>query len=314
MYSAIHNAHAVVLQSDTSRIEIWPSCGAILNKWEASFENGIVRVIEGYDDHADFRNHCENKGFRSCKLSPYVCRISHGAYEFEGQQHHIGKFKLGTSSIHGLVYDADFDVLVTEASSEHALVVLKHHYAGTDAGYPYPFDLVVTYLLQHNNRITVSTSFTNRSPRTVPMADGWHPYFQLNRSINELHLQIASRQRLEFNDALIPTGILEDYPQFECPTLLGDTFFDNCFLLPNPLQGAACVLINKENGVALSIFPDETYPYLQIYTPPSRQSIAIENLSGAPDCFNNRMGLILAEPGEQLTFTTEWHCTEWQGV
>jgi Galactose mutarotase and related enzymes len=52
--------------------------------------------------------------------------------------------------------------------------------------------------------------------------------------------------------------------------------------------------------------PNENYPYLQVYTPPHRQSIAIENLSAAPDVFNNRMGLIELEPGERIGFSCSY--------
>ena len=54
----------------------------------------------------------------------------------------------------------------------------------------------------------------------------------------------------------------------------------------------------------LTIEPDKNYPILQIYIPPHRTSIAIENLSGAPDNFNNGMGLLLLQPGEEKTFST----------
>jgi aldose 1-epimerase len=45
---------------------------------------------------------------------------------------------------------------------------------------------------------------------------------------------------------------------------------------------------------------------LQIYTPEDRKSIAIENLSSAPDAFNNGMGLLVLEPGETKMFTTTY--------
>jgi aldose 1-epimerase len=81
---------------------------------------------------------------------------------------------------------------------------------------------------------------------------------------------------------------------------------DNCFVLKKEEKGAACEVFNPANGIKLSFFPDSAYPYLQIYTPPERRSIAIENLSGAPDCFNNRMGLLLLQPGHSQTFTIEY--------
>ena len=57
-------------------------------------------------------------------------------------------------------------------------------------------------------------------------------------------------------------------------------------------------------GVAF--FPDAGYPYLQIYTPPHRESIAVENLSGAPNCFNNKMGLLLLQSGHSQIFTVRY--------
>jgi aldose 1-epimerase len=52
----------------------------------------------------------------------------------------------------------------------------------------------------------------------------------------------------------------------------------------------------------LAFYTNARYPYLQIYTPDHRQSIAIENLSGAPNSFNNGMGLIRMAPRQTLTF------------
>ena len=65
-----------------------------------------------------------------------------------------------------------------------------------------------------------------------------------------------------------------------------------------------CILQN--DAFRLTITPDKNYPILQIYIPPQRQSIAIENLSGAPDNFNNGMGLLLLAPGDVKTFSTSY--------
>ena len=81
---------------------------------------------------------------------------------------------------------------------------------------------------------------------------------------------------------------------------------DNCFLLKTGHDKPACKLVNPSNGLSLSFFTDATYRYLQIYTPPHRSSIAIENLSAAPDCFNNKMGLLLLLPGDSQTFTVSY--------
>jgi aldose 1-epimerase len=91
--------------------------------------------------------------------------------------------------------------------------------------------------------------------------------------------------------------------KFYTPRLIGDEFFDHCFLLEPDYGIPAAVLSNSANGLHLSFFPDASYPYLQIYTPDDRQSIAIENLSSAPDSFNNGIGLIVLEPGHWQSFS-----------
>jgi aldose 1-epimerase len=47
-------------------------------------------------------------------------------------------------------------------------------------------------------------------------------------------------------------------------------------------------------------------PYLQLYTPADRKSIAIENLSGIPNCFNNKIGLQLMKPHQNLILKTSY--------
>jgi aldose 1-epimerase len=50
----------------------------------------------------------------------------------------------------------------------------------------------------------------------------------------------------------------------------------------------------------------KNYPYLQVYTPDHRRSIAIENLSSPPDSFNNLMGLITLGPEDSATFHLQY--------
>jgi aldose 1-epimerase len=66
------------------------------------------------------------------------------------------------------------------------------------------------------------------------------------------------------------------------------------------------MLTDKELGIGLYFYPDRSYPYLQVYTPPHRRSIAIENLSAAPDAFNNGIGLISLGPEDSKAFQTRY--------
>lgn len=123
---------------------------------------------------------------------------------------------------------------------------------------------------------------------------------------------MASDKMVTFDNRLVPTGDLKHESRFEFLNGLEGIELDNCFLLHKPLIGPACSLVNQKDGIAVTITPEDNYPYLQVYTPPHRKSIAIENLSAAPDAFNNKMGLLVLEPDEQITFTTSYQVIEWK--
>ena len=110
---------------------------------------------------------------------------------------------------------------------------------------------------------------------------------------------------LEFNKHLVPTGKVLSFNKFQSLEKLSGTILDNCFQL-NKNHEAACVLENQQSKLRFKIFPSNAYPYLQVYTPPHRNSIAIENLSSAPDAFNNKIGLIILQPNEAKAFTTTY--------
>jgi aldose 1-epimerase len=306
MYSVHIQPDEVVLIGAGNRAVIWPGCGAILNEWTLQWGGTYLSLIEGHADQAEFARQVENKGFRSCKLSPYVCRMATGGFEFEGKQYDIGKYKLGATSIHGLLYNLPYSVVAQAHSEEHATVTLACDYNGTDAGFPFAYTTLVTYTLQAGNRVTLHTQITNRSGQRMPISDGWHPYFSFGVPIDELRISFAREALVEFDDALLPTGRLMPVVGFRSHESLEDVVFDNCFLLDKPLTGAACRLSSPAHGLAIGIYPDASYPYLQLYTPPHRQSIAIENLSSAPNAFNNGMGLMVLEADETVAFTTTY--------
>lgn len=306
MFSVNSSQTAIVLEGQGNKLEIWPSCGAILNAWTVETNQGSLALIDGYESEADFADFAEQKGFRSCKLSPYVCRMAPRGFEFDGKQYDIGKYKLGATSIHGLLYNLPFAV-VAQVENEHlAAVTLVCDYEGTDVGFPFAYTAEVTYTLEAGNRVTLHTKVTNRSDGTMPISDGWHPYFTFGVPLDELKISFAREALVEFDDALLPTGRLLPVVGFRSPESLQDVVFDNCFLLERPLTGAACRLSSPAHQLAIAIYPDTSYPYLQLYTPPHRQSIAIENLSSAPNAFNNGMGLQVLEPNASIDFSTTY--------
>ena len=187
-----------------------------------------------------------------------------------------------------------------------AKVSMKGEYRATDPGYPFNYDCIVTYELEKNNKLNVITEVINKDEHSIPIQDGWHPYFSLDSSIDELQLEFQSKELLRFDDGLIPTGELVSYEEFSSIKKIGDTVFDNCFTLNFAECQPMCVLRDPGKKIEIEIHPDKSYPYLQLYTPVSRNSIAIENLSSAPDAFNNGLGKLILETGESAIFKTSY--------
>jgi aldose 1-epimerase len=279
--------------------------GALLNAFTIKQPGFEHNVIEGFASPQNAVDHI-TAGFKSARLSPFVCRITAGRYGFEGKEYAIKKFFLGNEAIHGLLYDAVFAVTARGADNNEAYVTLEYNYNNQGQGYPFPFHSAVTYSLKKQNRLAITTKITNTGAGNMPLTDGWHPYFTLGGNINELLFYVNGHKILEFDERLVPTGKTIGHQMFNSPARIGNTFLDNCFVL-NDNQKAACTLLNQANGLRLTISAKKNYPYLQVYTPPHRKSMAIENISGAPNAFNNGIGLIIAKPGEQFIFVTEYH-------
>ena len=285
---------------------ILPACSAMLNEFVATQNDQPVNVIDSYHSDHEFKNSLEEKGFMGCKLSPFACRMGNARYSFGEKENFIEKSLPAQHALHGLLYDKAFIIIAETANEHHASVTVKYEYRAEDPGYPFSYDCTVTWQLESGNKLTAITECVNKDEGLIPMQDGWHPYFKLSDSIDDLHLEFQSKEIVEFSSELLPTGQLSKYTKFSTIEKIGDTILDNCFTLDTQECQPLCVLKNKEKNIEVQFFPDESYSYLQIYTPPHRRSIAIENLSGAPDAFNNGMGLITLEPGQSALFKTSY--------
>ncbi|RYF91221.1 MAG: aldose 1-epimerase [Chitinophagaceae bacterium] len=291
--------------SDT-QIAVAPACGASLYHFKVKTAEGMLNCIDNFGSKEVFETSFEATGFKGAKLAPFVCRLRHGQYHYGKKDYHIKHFYLGEHAIHGLVYDAPFEITAQQTDDDMAMVEMMHYYRGADAGYPFSFDCKVRYELNAQNSVVITTTITNTDAGIIPVADGWHPYFTFSKPIDECQLEFQSKEMLEFDAQLIPTGNLKPYQEFGSLEKIGSQFFDNCFTVNFAECQPMLVFRDPVRRLQVEVRPAASYPYLQIYTPPHRQSIAIENLSAAPDAFNNGMGLISLSPGEEKTFSTTY--------
>jgi aldose 1-epimerase len=279
--------------------------GVLLNHFSIQKNGKTINVVDGVGTVEAYKTE-GNPWFKSAKLSPYVCRLNKGQYQWNNNDYQVKGFFIGNHAIHGLLYNKPFDVISTHADDHQAYAVFSTVYEASDDGFPFTYECRVTYALQNDSTLSIQTVVANIGEAAFPITDGWHPYFSFGKPIDQIELQFTSSYMMEFDAELIPTGNKTPYHEFNAAKPIATTEYDNCFELDTAVPERFCCLKDVEQGVALTIVPDDSYPYLQIYIPPHRTNIAIENLSALPDAFNNKIGLKVVEPGESINFTTAY--------
>jgi len=275
--------------------------GALLNSWQVMDHSKSLEIVEGNDFSKGWGDF-ENNGFRGGKMSPFSCRIENGQYTFENSTYTIEKFYHEKHALHGILYDALFSVELSETDDQGAYLHLKYHYEATDKGFPFAYTVLIKWHLLKNNVVTAETIITNLSDSTIPMMDGWHPYFKLEASVNDTFIELKANGKIEYDEMLLPTGKILDENEFTISKKIGALHLDNCYTVD--ASANTCVLENEK--YKLIVQPLMNYPYLQLYIPADRKSIAIENLSGIPNCFNNKIGLQLMKPHQNWELKTSY--------
>jgi aldose 1-epimerase len=286
-------------------VSIIPDLGGSINNLVLKQNDKLVDIIDGYKSMEDAKENLLTS-FKGSNLYPFPNRIEGGKYSFKEQLLHLNcNFPQENNAIHGLVYDQPFDVISKEDGDFGCTLVLRYIVTKPLPGYPYNNMIEVNYKWNEENQFVCSTKITNLSDDLMPVGHGWHPYFIAgNTKVDELYIQFPSKEILEVNDKGIPTGKKDEYISFNELKPLGKTNFDSCFLLSSEDKEATILIENKKENIKYKIWQENgvhKYNYLQVYTPPSRESIAFEPMTCSPNAFNTGEGLIVLAPQERIT-------------
>jgi aldose 1-epimerase len=295
-----------ILNSKTGEyVAIIPCFGATLNELTLKKGEMLYSLVDGCDSYEDLLTEGKLR-FKGPKLFPFPNRIKDGKYSFEGKEYQLRKnFISQGHAAHGLQIESNFKVIGKNIEPEKASVQLEYNSGGQDTGYPFKYKLIIDYTLHSTQGLSCKTTVTNNSETNIPVGDGWHPYIKLETPIDNLKLQIPSCSRLESDNRMIPTGIIFKEERFKKPEQLESTLLDDCFVIEANEKIAEIHLINENRNIEMILWQEagkDKYGYFQLYTPPHRESIAIEPMTCAPDAFNNKLGLIILHPGESADF------------
>jgi len=301
-HTSINGQSFIHLKNDEAvSVTIVPTVGAMLHAFHVKWNEKDFNVIDSYNS-TEITSDSPADWFKGVKLSPWPCRIAGGKYKFGKKEFKLSKLFRDGTALHGLLFDQPFELVDELANEEKACVFLRHAYEGSDPGYPFMYQCDVKYVLHPGRLLELETTIHNLSDEEIPIADGWHPYFQLGGKVDDWEMNFPTISMMEFDERLIPTGHLVPFQKFNETRKIGKMQLDNCFFVKVHEFKPVCTLHNPANNISVHFFTNPGYSYLQIFIPPHRNSIAIENLSSAPDAFNNMMGLIKLQPGSTRTF------------
>jgi aldose 1-epimerase len=239
-------------------------------------------------------------------LVPWPNRIEDGSYKFDGKRMQLPLTEAENgNAIHGLVRGATWNLVDHEADR-----VVLDYTLEPQPGYPFALGLNIEYALSPTG-LTVTTTAWNLSSETCPYGAGQHPYLTLGTpTIDTLRLQVPARVVAFSDERGLPVRSAPvdgtEY-DFRAGREIGGTVLDNAFAeLERDGDGRARVLLDDvAGGAGLTLWVDESYRYLMLYTGDShpdvaRRGLAVEPMTCPPNAFRTGESVIRLEPGESV--------------
>jgi aldose 1-epimerase len=239
-------------------------------------------------------------------LIPWPNRIEDGSYDFGGRRHQLSLTEPSTgNAIHGLVRWSAWTV----AEREPDRVALEH-VLHPQPGFPFRLALRLEYSLSDAG-LAVRTTATNVGTAPCPYGSGAHPYLTLGVApVDPLLLRVPGATVLQSDARGLPTGRADvegtEY-DFRDSRAIGATRLDHAFTdLERDDDGLARVELRDPAGGALTLWADEAYGFLQVFTGDplpdvDRRSVAVEPMTCPPNAFRSGEGVVRLEPGGSVT-------------
>ena len=269
-----------------------------------SYSAGGRELVDGYK-----ANEMSSSG-RGQALIPWPNRLQDGSYEFDGRRHQLPLNEPERrNAIHGLVRWVAWTASVRET---HRVVL--EYLLHPQPGYPFSLRLGIEYALSDDG-LRVRTTATNIGVGACPYGSGAHPYLTLGTAtVDCLILHAPARTVLRSDERGLPISaeIVEDTEyDFRQPRPIGSTMLDHAFTdLERDGDGLARVTLrDPDHGTEVSLWVDESYPYLMLFTGDPlpdvrRRSLTVEPMTCPPNAFRTGDALIGLQPGS--SFTSSW--------
>ncbi|MSV28733.1 MAG: aldose 1-epimerase [Bryobacterales bacterium] len=227
-------------------------------------------------------------------LAPWANRIDQDAFYANGKKYSfnpdLGNLRRDGNQkpIHGLILFSEWTAVEVKADENSARLTSRFDFwrqPDLMAQFPFAHSLLMTYRLS-KGVLEVETIIENLSTASIPVAVGYHPYFQVHDAPRDKwKVHLSARDHLTLSNLLIPTG--ERKPvAFPDPVLLEGTQLDDVFSgLIRGSDGRAVFSVQGDKQ-KVSVIYGPKYTVAVVYAPKGRDFICFEPMSAVTNAFN----------------------------
>ncbi|MGN6598704.1 MAG: aldose 1-epimerase family protein [Actinomycetes bacterium] len=270
------------------------------------YYDGDVPVLHPYD----IDQMCD--GAHGCPLIPWPNRLADGRYEWDGRNYQVPLTEPEKdNAIHGFLRWQPW-ALVEQADSR----VVVETQIFPRKGYPFTLHVNVEYELTDSGLVCTTTA-TNLGTQDLPYAHGQHPYLSpgdKGAKVDDCTLTLEANKRVATDKRQLPTDVVPvegtEYDFRQGRSLKGlevDYAFTD---LTRDADGLAWIHLDRADNRRASLWADEHYPYLEIYTSDTlsgdrqRAGLGSEPMTAPPNAFQSGSDVIRLAPEQSVT--TRW--------
>lgn len=243
-------------------------------------------------------------------LVPWPNRVKDGRWQLNGVEQQLDLTEPEReNAIHGLLRYAPYTVA---ERSDDAITLAATVFP--QAGYPFLLDTSVRYELVDDG-LTVTHTLHNAGTADAPVAVGTHPYFKIGDiDTAELTLTLRADTHFEVDDRLnVVSEHAVDGTEFDLRTgkRVGELHLDDGWGGVQIADGRSEQTLTAPDGRTVSMWSDENFGYVQVYTSRTlntladgAMAIAIEPMTAPTNALNSGTALKWLAPGE--TWSVSW--------
>jgi aldose 1-epimerase len=295
---------------DQTTIEFLPGYGAGLNGLHIPTSAGLVNFIEGYQEFTDIEKNGKVR-YLSSFLFPFPNRTQDGKYSFEAKDYQFPINETArNNALHGMLHNKPFIVSGIFTDGEVGKIEMVYHEENPPHYYPFPFEVRIRWEFSVEG-LSCHTSIENIGESKMPVGFGWHPYFKTGSRVNDWKVGLPNGKEFLVDERMIPTGEKVAFDKFSKPALFGETHFDTGFELPANSETVESSFEDPALGLKVNVWQETgpgKYNYLQVYSPPDRNMLAIEPMTCPANALQTGESLNLLPPGQiqQASFGIKW--------